>query len=351
MESCKGAPEVVVLRPTALNELLELGHNHVIAALAGDRGPEVIVDLFSPVDGENCVGHLTVDVLDVLIIEEHTISCNCKAEALVVLLLNGTGVLHRLLYGIHGHQRLAAEEVHLDVTAVARLGDDEVDGPFGGLEVHGHAVAGAEIAGGGKAILTPQVAVVGDMEAQGLDQGLLLHGGSLLPVNVVVLLKKQPLGRQTAQLLPGLLQGGWVVLGQPGAKLRRAVLSHGGLHLLQKVVGELVQHVDGAAVDIHGDIHAKALKGMYHICSFLLYYGTEKGWVPHPFRALFVYYFLCSHFWLATVQEVLQADWQEVWHSPQPPWEALCFKVAPLSVLMWVIGYSLHSMILVCIIA
>lgn len=24
-----------------------------------------------------------------------------------------------------------------------------------------------------------------------------------------------------------------------------------------------------------------------------------------------------SHFWLATVQLVLQADWQDVWHSPQ----------------------------------
>jgi hypothetical protein len=23
--------------------------------------------------------------------------------------------------------------------------------------------------------------------------------------------------------------------------------------------------------------------------------------------------------WLPTVQLVLQADWQEVWHSPQPP--------------------------------
>jgi len=35
---------------------------------------------------------------------------------------------------------------------------------------------------------------------------------------------------------------------------------------------------------------------------------------------------------LATVQEVLQADWQEVWHSPQPPFAALAFKVAPFSV-------------------
>jgi hypothetical protein len=24
------------------------------------------------------------------------------------------------------------------------------------------------------------------------------------------------------------------------------------------------------------------------------------------------------HFWFATVQEVLHADWQEAWHSPQP---------------------------------
>jgi hypothetical protein len=23
--------------------------------------------------------------------------------------------------------------------------------------------------------------------------------------------------------------------------------------------------------------------------------------------------------WLPTVQDVLQADWQEVWHSPHPP--------------------------------
>ena len=30
-------------------------------------------------------------------------------------------------------------------------------------------------------------------------------------------------------------------------------------------------------------------------------------------------YLLFSHFWFATPQDVLQADWQEVWHSPQPP--------------------------------
>ena len=35
------------------------------------------------------------------------------------------------------------------------------------------------------------------------------------------------------------------------------------------------------------------------------------------------YFFLFSHFWFATPQLVLQADWQDVWHSPQPPFCAL----------------------------
>jgi hypothetical protein len=35
------------------------------------------------------------------------------------------------------------------------------------------------------------------------------------------------------------------------------------------------------------------------------------------------YFLVFSHFWLATPQEVLQADWQEVWHSPQPPFFTL----------------------------
>ena len=44
------------------------------------------------------------------------------------------------------------------------------------------------------------------------------------------------------------------------------------------------------------------------------------------------YLLVFSHFWFATPQEVLQADWQEVWHSPQPP--------------VWTLLDSLHGMYL-----
>ena len=45
-----------------------------------------------------------------------------------------------------------------------------------------------------------------------------------------------------------------------------------------------------------------------------------------PPRKAAIYYllsFLDSHCWLAMPQLVLQADWQEVWHSPHPPFFAL----------------------------
>ena len=46
------------------------------------------------------------------------------------------------------------------------------------------------------------------------------------------------------------------------------------------------------------------------------------------------YLFKASHFWLATVQLVLQADWHEVWHLPQPPLAAVSLRLALLTVLM-----------------
>ena len=45
-----------------------------------------------------------------------------------------------------------------------------------------------------------------------------------------------------------------------------------------------------------------------------------------PLCAIFSSPAYFSHFWFATVQEVLQADWQEAWHSPQPPVLRLSFK-------------------------
>jgi len=46
------------------------------------------------------------------------------------------------------------------------------------------------------------------------------------------------------------------------------------------------------------------------------------------------YFALFSHCWFAIPQLVLQADWQEVWHSPQPPFFALSHRFLVSSVLI-----------------
>lgn len=45
-------------------------------------------------------------------------------------------------------------------------------------------------------------------------------------------------------------------------------------------------------------------------------------------------YFAFSQVWFPTVQDVLHADWQDVWHSPHPPFLTVLFSVCVFSVLM-----------------
>lgn len=67
-----------------------------------------------------------------------------------------------------------------------------------------------------------------------------------------------------------------------------------------------------------------------------MYIFSKKlgGTVPPIVCNIGGYYFSDSHFWFATVQEVLQADWQELWHLPQPPFTAEAFRLALLMVVM-----------------
>jgi hypothetical protein len=68
---------------------------------------------------------------------------------------------------------------------------------------------------------------------------------------------------------------------------------------------------------------------MYH--SFFSSYIKSAACSGGGFLIALSYF---SHFWLATPQLVLQADWQEVWHSPQPPFLALSHRLRVSRVLI-----------------
>ena len=58
------------------------------------------------------------------------------------------------------------------------------------------------------------------------------------------------------------------------------------------------------------------------------------------FSTLRNYFLVFSHCWLAMPQLVLQADWQEVWHSPHPPFFALSQRLRVSRVLICFISVS-----------
>jgi hypothetical protein len=54
-----------------------------------------------------------------------------------------------------------------------------------------------------------------------------------------------------------------------------------------------------------------------------------------------MYHFTASQLWFATVQLVLQADWQDAWHSPQPPLASVLFSIFVLSVFISFVPLSM----------
>lgn len=116
--------------------------------------------------------------------------------------------------------------------------------------------------------------------------------------------------------------------------------------------------MNAAAVYIYDDIFAALYESVYSICHnitvrrsdcghLLLFSANRQKGQPYaaPKPCILKVYLLASHCWLAIVQEVLQADWQDVWHLPQPPFAAVSFKLALLIVLICFISITLRKYI------
>lgn len=54
-------------------------------------------------------------------------------------------------------------------------------------------------------------------------------------------------------------------------------------------------------------------------------------------------YFSFSQLWFPTVHEVLHADWQDVWHSPQPPFFMDSLRSLVVKVLICLFPFILFS--------
>ena len=184
-----------------------------------------------------------------------------------MLFLNGAGIGHQLLHHVEIHQRLTAEEVHLQIVAGAGVLDKEVQGPLAHLIAHQGAVA-VVLALTGEAVGAVEVTGVGDVQAQGLDDaggtGLQLtrHGlEGIRGKQLARCLQLCDLVIALAHLLRRHTLGGTVFLGQlTDDGVAALAFEHG-----DNVIGQLVHRVDRAGADIQHDVIAAQLILMDHI--------------------------------------------------------------------------------------
>ena len=162
---------------------LEVRHDAVIAAVARYVDAEAVVDLLAAVEGEHDVVHLAVAEVRDLVVEQHAVGREGEAEVLARVLFDGARVSDEVFDYLPVHERFAAEEVDLEVPAVAGVLDEEVERPLADVERHDGPLA-VVLALAGEAVGAVEVAGVGDVEAEGLyDVGrALVVGGELLIV-------------------------------------------------------------------------------------------------------------------------------------------------------------------------
>ena len=129
---------------------------------------------------------------------------------------------------------------------------------------------------------------MGGVQAHGLD-----HAGRRGLQVVPVVRAELPLRGQLGKLVQHLFD---LLPGERGAKKRPQRLARERFPLFDRLVGQIVQRVHRAAAYVQCHPPPTGGERVNHACSLLR-----------------------AQAWFATVQLVLQADWQLAWHSPQPP--------------------------------
>ena len=249
---------------------------------------------------------LRVAEIDHLIGDAHPVGRQREAEVFPVLSLDGPRVAHDLLHDVEIQERFAAEKVDFQIMPGAGIFDQEIDRALPDFRAHQRARP-METPLAGEAIGAGQVATVGNVETKRFDLRMTVFQHPRARTEDIL-----------AEKLAGFLQGQDVLIGLRDIRFRhrRAVdqaapvfFHHGGHDL---VAALLTKKTDDVVSNIIHQMYRTAINVDYDIVTIAFILMNHQ--------------FFFSHSWFATPQEVLQADWQLVWHSPQPPSFRLSFR-------------------------
>ena len=252
----KGTAHIVALAAARLDQLLELGHDAVIAAVTGQIHAEAVVDLLAAIERKHNIMTFLVAPVNDLVRDADAVGRHRKAEVLVILSLDAARIGDQLLADLKVHQRLTAEEIDLQIAAGAGVFDQKVQRALAGLKAHQAGLA-VELALRGKAVAAVQVAGVGHMQAERLD-----HIGTVFKVKGVVGVgigrKQLAGGGQLVNVVQHIVD---VVCRDIGAV--RVLFGEGCSSLLPAAA--LVDQGDGVIGDVIHCMHAAAIDIQHNV--------------------------------------------------------------------------------------
>ena len=168
-------------------------------------------------------------------------------------LLDGTRIRYGLLAELEVQQRLTTEEIDLEVPAVSGILHQEVNRALRSLDGH-DAFLAMELTLGCEAVAAVQITGMCHEEAERLHhRGLLLEiAGGLL---IDILRKELSLLRQLMDIREGIRELLRRCFRMHRAKLfRRRRLTHAAVDQMDRVISQVVGHMNACAVYIENDV-------------------------------------------------------------------------------------------------
>ena len=113
------AADVIIAFPAALCELLKLRDDRIVAAASLIIHAEAVVHRFAAVDAHDDVLHFAVGEFNHIVVNIDAVGGQREAETLMMRRFQTAAVADEFFDDLPVHQRLAAEEVHLQIGVAA----------------------------------------------------------------------------------------------------------------------------------------------------------------------------------------------------------------------------------------
>ena len=257
----ESSSHIIIILIPAFGRFLELGNNQLIASLSIPERTHLVMNPLPAVNAQNHIAHFPIGKFHYLVIQEHAVGGQGKPKLLIMKLLLLSAVSHQILYYLPVHQRLTAKEVYLQISPASGILNQKIQCLLSHLIAH-QRPASMVFTLFRKAILTGQIAVMGNMQAQSFH-----YGGPLFKVNdfifIGILRKENALLFQLFNILQDLPD---LFLWIPVLKLIHNLLSAFFFIERNCFIRQLIYHMNCAAVYIQHNIVAVISILMDHLC-------------------------------------------------------------------------------------